>query len=30
MRHHIVHRAVLLIAALIVGACFFFAYSVSG
>jgi hypothetical protein len=30
MRHHIVHRAVLLIALLVVGVCFLFAYQVSG
>jgi hypothetical protein len=30
MRHRIVHRAVLLIAFLVVGLCFLFAYRVSG
>jgi len=30
MRHDIVHRVVLLIAFLVVGLCFLFAYEVSG
>lgn len=30
MRHNIVHRAVLIIAILMVGLCFLFAYHVSG